>query len=279
MVNLLPALVLASLVSWPFLHRLEYSSVYLPSKTVSVTPENAGIPYENISLATEDNLRLQAWFIPVKDAGMQSSVPTILYCHGQRGNIGSVTGLLDIFNRSNYNVFTFDYRGYGNSEGKCNEQGLYRDAMAAFRYLRSRPDIDVDKIIIYGHSLGGTIAIDLAAKVDKEILALVTEGTPGSTVAVAKKRYPLLPVKLLMTQEFDALSKIRAVTAPKLIIHSTEDEVIPFRQGELLYEEASEPKEFMATTGGHDEAFPGHAEEYMEKLKSLLTKYVARRAQ
>lgn len=254
--------------SYAGLRQIEQHSVYIPSHIVSSTPADLQMKYENLVISTEDKQMINGWFIPVADPEMVSSVPTILYCHGNGGSISHRVEIAKVFHDHNYNFLIFDYRGYGKSSGKPSEKGLYRDATAAYYYLLSRKDINHKKIVLYGHSLGGTVAVDLATR-EPGIAILILEGTPCSTMAVVKDVISL-PVGFLMTQRFDALSKIGKVKMPKMIFHSVEDEVIPFQNGEKLYEKAVEPKEFHALKGGHNTSFVFFANDYLGYINKFL---------
>lgn len=262
--------VLVIIILLVFLRLFEKKLIFFPYKKIELTPQYIGLNYEDIYFKTNDNVKLNGWFVPIKDKTKQKIVPTILFCHGNAGNISHRIEILKIFNEFNYNIFIFDYRGYGRSDGSPSEEGTYLDAVASYNYLISRDDIDKSKIVLYGKSLGGAIAIDLATRV--KIFALITEASFTSTVEVGRQVYPIFPVKLLVTQKFDALSKIGKITVPKLIIHSTEDEIIPFNIGKKLFEKAVEPKEFMVTKGGHNDSFLIYTIDYMKKIGEFLNK-------
>ncbi|MEA3560690.1 MAG: alpha/beta hydrolase [Candidatus Omnitrophota bacterium] len=222
--------------------------------------------YEDIYFQTSDSCRLNAWFIPAS-----RSRATILFCHGNAGNISHRLEIIRLFNRLNLNTFIFDYRGYGKSKGWVSENGTYLDAQAAYDYLVSRDDVTGDKIIIYGKSLGAAIAIDLAAKTKP--CALISESAFGSVLEIGRVFYAHLPLKLMLTMRYDNISKIRGLDMPKLIIHSIDDEIVPFEQGRRLFNEAGEPKEFYQMCGGHNDAFLMAKQEFKEKIDQFLRAY------
>ena len=158
-----------------YLRYFEKKGIYYPTRDIIFSPADAGIKYEDIFFKTDDGLTLNGWFILTEQPR-----GTLLFCHGNAGNISHRVEIIKIFNQLNLNVFIFDYRGYGRSQGNPSEQGLYKDAQAAFKYLLSRRDIDREAIVIYGKSIGANVAIELASKV--RAAALISEGAePGHT--------------------------------------------------------------------------------------------------
>ena len=252
-----------------YLRYFEKKSIYYPSKDILYNPQDAGLKYEDIFFDTEDNLRLNGWFIPAKNPR-----GTLLFCHGNAGNISHRVEIVEIFNKLNLNVFIFDYRGYGRSLGSPSEQGLYRDAQAAYQYLLSRNDIQKDKIVVYGKSIGANVAINLASKVNAA--CLISESGFTSAYDMGKKLFPYLPVKWIITTKFDAIEKIKNIKIPKLIIHSRDDEIVPFKLARRLFEAAPEPKEFYQMHGTHNEAIFISKQEYSLRLNSFLDKYLPR---
>lgn len=241
----------------------EWSSIYFPDRIVQGTPRLVGLEYENVYFQTSDKVKINAWFIPAKEAR-----GTLLYCHGNAGNIGDRLDIIKMFNSIGLNVLIFDYRGYGKSSGVASERGTYLDADAAYEYLLSRDDIDKDKIIVYGKSLGGAVAVDLALKKDPSIL--ISDSAFTSTTDMARMMYPFLPIERILTIRYDTLSKIDDVKSNKLIIHSREDEIVPFRHGQAIYENARQPKEFFKMRGGHNEGIITYESRYIEYLDDYL---------
>ncbi|MBL7081131.1 MAG: alpha/beta hydrolase [Candidatus Omnitrophica bacterium] len=250
-----------------YLRHFEAKGIYYPIKEIELTPSNTGLKYEDVFFDTDDNLKLNGWFIPAENPR-----GTLLFCHGNAGNISHRIEIIKIFNKLNLNVFIFDYRGYGRSQGSPTEAGLYRDAQAAYKYLLTRKDINKDTIVIYGKSIGANVAVDLVSKV--KAAALISESGFSSAYDMGKKLFPYLPVKWIITIKYDALTKIRNISIPKLIIHSKNDEVIPFKLGEKLFEAALEPKEFYQMQGSHNEAVFMAKEEYSVKINNFLSKYL-----
>lgn len=241
---------------------VERQSIYFPMKEITATPDLIGLPYEEIYFNASDGKRLNGWFIPNEKA-----LFTLILCHGNAGNISHRVEKISIFHDLGLNVLVFDYRGYGKSEGSPSEQGLYEDLRAAYNYLTGERKISGRDIILFGESIGGTVAIDLARKAD--VRALITEGAFTSIKDMARIAFPIMPY-FIFSSRFDAISKIKAVTCPKLVIHSVDDEIVPFGLGEKLYNAAEEPKRFLKIRGSHNTAFLESKEEFIEGIRSFL---------
>lgn len=245
---------------------LEQKSLYHPDKEIPQTPTNLGLAYEDINFKTDDGNLLHSWFVPSKGAKA-----TVLYCHGNAGNIYHRLYKTKFFHEMGVNFFIFDYRGYGKSTGKPSEKGLYKDAQAAYDYLASRDDVDKNKIVVYGKSLGGPVAADLCN--NRKACALILEGSFASVALRAQQLYPFLPMKFLITQKYDTMAKVKNLYIPKLIAHGRQDEVISFRHGEALFSVAAEPKQFLPFEGGHNDDLYVTSPAYKDKLKALLRRY------
>jgi len=242
---------------------LEQKGLYHPTKELLETPAKFGITYEEINFKTSDDETLNGWYVPAENAKV-----TILYCHGNAGNIHHRLHKVRFFHEMGVNFFIFDYRGFGKSSGKPNEKGLYEDAAAAYDYLISRDDIDKSKIVVYGKSLGGPIAAEVCLR--RKVSALILEGSFASVVMRAQQLYPFLPMKLLITQKYDTIAKVRNIRIPKLILHGKNDEVISFKQGEDLFEAAAEPKQFLPFEGGHNDDVYVTLPAYKKELHMFL---------
>ncbi|HEG42416.1 MAG TPA: alpha/beta hydrolase [Phycisphaerales bacterium] len=254
-------LVAYSILGWS-LYFLQSSFVYKPTKNLLYNPGDLNLTYEKVVLKTEDGLKLSAWFIPAENARQ-----TILFCHGNAGNISHRLDTANIFNELGVNCLLFDYRGYGNSQGKPTEEGTYLDAEAAWNWLIKR-GIGPEQIIIFGRSLGGSIASHLAAKVHPS--GLVLESNFTSYVDMGKKFYPYMPIRLFARFNYNAIDHIRKIDCPLLIIHSRNDEVIPFEFGLKLYDAAKEPKEFLEIFGSHNDGFLYSGQVYRETWTKWL---------
>lgn len=272
-----------------YIRFLESSSIFYPSRFLISTPEAIGIPFEDVYFPTEDKLTLNGWFIqgisslgedaPLVMAG-QTLAPgqkekanairqcTLLFFHGNAGNIGDRLGRIELFFHMGFkNIFIVDYRGYGRSQGRPSEEGIYKDALAAYDYLLTRSDVDREHIIVYGASLGGAAAVDLASK--RRLGALIVDSSFTNAADMAKIYYPFIPAFLIQTK-LDSLAKIKSIAVPKLFIHSLDDETVPISLGRKLYEAACGPKEFLQITGGHNEAHIFDQEKYVTQIKNFI---------
>ncbi len=245
-----------------YLRYFEYRSLYFPDKGIEFTPKSFGMDYEEVYISTRDGVKINAWWIPLPDTER-----TLLFCHGNGGNIGDRLEKISNLRRFGFNVFIFDYRGYGKSEGRPSEKGLYADSEAAYDFLVSVKEINPEKIIIYGESLGGAVAIELAA--GKNRGALITESTFTSSTDMARLLYPVFPAFIIYSK-YDSLSKISEITIPKLIIHSKEDDIVPFGHSVRLFNAAKEPKTHVVISGRHNDCCIESKEEYLEGISSFL---------
>jgi len=234
---------------------------FFPMKRVEFTPEVAGLSFEDIYFAARDNARINAWFIPADQARY-----TILFCHGNAGNIGHRLEKITMLHRIGLNVFIIDYRGYGQSRGRPSERGLYLDAKAGYDYLLNHRRLSPEQIILYGESLGSAAVIDLASK--EKVAGLILEGTFTRGRDMAKRICPFLPA-FLFSDSFNSLDKIKQVNAPKLFIHSKNDEIVPFAFCRKLYDTADKPKYLAELIGGHNSAFVDSREKYISSIASF----------
>lgn len=240
--------------------------IYFPFREVEQTPADIGLMYEEVRLIASDGVEISAWLIP---AG--NDMTTLIFCHGNAGNISHRLDSIRIFNRLGISVLIFDYRGYGKSGGKPSEQGTYRDAEAAWDYLVKVKGRLPGKIIAFGESIGCAVAAELALK--KQTGGLICLAGFTSLPELGQLLYPWLPVKLLSKYTYATIDKIGSITCPKLIIHSPDDEIVPFMLGKALFEKAAEPKEFLEIKGGHNEGFIVSGALYSDGLKKFLEKY------
>jgi fermentation-respiration switch protein FrsA (DUF1100 family) len=201
---------------------------------------------EDVWLAAEDGVRLHAWFCAPHAArgGALAPVETdraLLYLHGNAGNISHRRDIIDSLAALPAHVLALDYRGYGRSHGEPTEQGLYRDALAAWEYLTKARGFAETRVAVFGESLGGAVAVDLASRVRP--CALVLQSTFTSVADMAAEVMPFIPRFLLRTK-MDSAAKIARARSPVLVIHSPADEVVPYKFGRRLYDAAPEPKQF-----------------------------------
>jgi fermentation-respiration switch protein FrsA (DUF1100 family) len=246
-------------------YQLERFFVYYPTRQVLEDPGSIGLDYQDVYLVTDDNVKLHGWFVPCEDARR-----TVLIFHGNGGNIGDRLPWIEMFHKLDANVFIIDYRGYGKSEGKPFEKGLYRDARAAYNWWANARQPKGEKPILFGESLGGAIAVNLAARVAPA--GLILQSTFTSARDMAKTLFPIGLLLPLTNVKLDSAKEIGRVSCPKLIVHGTRDEIVPFRLGKKLYELAAPPKSFyVVPEAGHNDLIWIAGAEYSRQLKQFLS--------
>ncbi|MGB6836581.1 MAG: alpha/beta hydrolase [Dehalococcoidia bacterium] len=243
---------------------IERSFIYFPDRDLIADPAYVGLPFEEVSFAASDGVQLHGWFVPGEKE------VTWLWFHGNAGNISHrLENLKLLHDELGVSVFLFDYRGYGRSEGTPSEEGTYRDGEAALSHLRSREDVDPDRIVYFGRSLGAGIAVELA--ISHPPFALILESPVPSIPELARRHYPFLPVWPLLRTKYDSLAKIEKVATPLLVLHGDRDDVVPFGAGRKLFEAANEPKEFYTIRGaGHNDTYLVGGEEYFGVLRRFM---------
>jgi fermentation-respiration switch protein FrsA (DUF1100 family) len=235
----------------------------LPSRQLDATPADIGLAYETVSLATGDGETLAGWYVPAPAAR-----GTLLYLHGNGGNIGHRLDSIAVFHRLGLNIFIIDYRGYGASTGKPSEEGTYQDALAAWNYLAQQKNIMPERIVLFGESLGGSIAAWLAAR--HPPAGMIMYATFSSVPEIAQRLYPIFPARWLTRYRYDTLTALRRVHCPVLVMHSPGDEIIPYSHGRALFEAANEPKQFVELRGGHNDALLLSRERYAREVDAFL---------
>jgi len=258
--------VLLSVVLYLLQNRMVFLA-NMPGRALTATPGDAGFTYQDVSITTSDSVRLHGWFVAAKQAKA-----TVLFLHGNAGNISHRLDSIAIFRELGLDIFIIDYRGYGQSEGKPSEQGTYLDARAAWEYLVNDREIAPHKIVIFGRSLGGAVASWLAAQTTPG--AVILESTFTSAPDMAHRLYPFLPVRLMTRLKYSVKENVKRLSSPLLVVHSRQDEVIPFDMGESIFAAAPEPKQMLVITGDHSGGFLLNRNEYMIVLDKLLDQYL-----
>ncbi|MGE0267970.1 MAG: alpha/beta hydrolase [Candidatus Omnitrophota bacterium] len=250
-----------------FVFFLESKSVFYPSKDVVRSPAEAGLPFEDVFIPVRDD-RIHGWFIARPD-----HLKTVLFFHGNGGNNGDRLDKLFLFDKIGLNTFIVDYRGYGKSTGRPSEKGMYEEADAAYRYLTETRKIRPETIIVYGESLGGAPAVDLASK--RNVGGLILDSTFSSARDMAKHIYPFIPGFLVRTK-LDSFGKIRQVSAPKLFFHSRADRTVPYELAQKLYRAADGQKKFVDIQGGHNDGHVYSQAILFEEIKNFVNTGVNR---
>lgn len=231
-----------------------------------VDPTRAGVPVEDVFFTTSDGARLHAWLATAEAGG---ATPTVLYFHGNAGNLSNRIENIGFLRRLPVNVLGVDYRGYGKSTGRPSEAGVYRDAEAAYDYLVKERGVAPERLFVLGQSLGTAVAVDLAAK--RPVAGLILEAGFPSARRVAQEAVWIPGLGYLLRSKFDSERKLKGIRAPVLVAHCRQDPVIPFRLGEELFAAANQPKDFVAYDGEcHEPLYTADPEGYAAHLRAFL---------
>lgn len=243
---------------------LEKRLIYFPMRTHEVTPPQLGLAYEELELRADDGVRLHGWYLPVKGSRW-----SVLLCHGNGGNVSHrLDRVLLMQSRLKVDTLLFDYRGYGASQGSPDEQGTYRDARAAYRWLIAR-GVAPGRVVLFGESLGAAVALQLALEVDAR--ALVLESAFASVPEMARAVYPFLPLWPFVRTQYDNAAKVAGLRIPLLVLHGDRDEIVPFAQGRRVFDNAPQPKHFFAIPGAsHNDTYAVGGEAYWSALRDFL---------
>lgn len=263
MLNSLVIVVMGLALLNVFMYLQQPSMTFFPTRELLAKPSDWGFDYDDVRLTTADGVALHGWYVPRAAARR-----TLLFFHGNGGNISHRGDSVAIFHRLGFNVLIIDYRGYGQSAGTPSEQGMYQDAAAAWRYLTETRAIAGRDIVIFGRSLGGVVAAQLAAQV--EPAALILESTFSSARDFAAHAFPLLSKVLWVRYDFNSVARLSQVNAPVLVLHSPSDDIVPYHLGEKVYAAAREPKKFVALRGDHNSGFLLSQPAYEQALHAFL---------
>jgi len=239
--------------------------LYQPTRDVAYTPKDAGLEYESVQLKTPDGETIAGWYIP---AAAEESRRTVLFCHGNAGNISHRLYTLQLIHELGLNCLIVDYRGYGESTGKPTEKGTLTDIRTAWDWLINEKQKTPDDIIIFGRSLGGSIAAITAVEVRPA--AVIIEIAFTSVTDVGRHYYPFLPVRWFVRFKYNTLAAVKQLNCPVLIVHSPDDEMIPYKFGRALFEAANEPKLFIELKGTHNEGFYDNGQLYRQIWQDWL---------
>lgn len=253
-----------------FLYLRQTRMIFFPSAVIETTPADFGMPHEEVWLpVVESGERLHGWWIPA--AGPEVGV--VLYLHGNGVNIGANIGQSQRFHQLGLSVLLIDYRGYGRSLGQFpNEQRVYQDAEAGWQYLVRERQIPPQQLLIYGHSLGGAIAIQLASQ-QPEAAGLIVQSSFTSIRDMIDRtaRFDLFPIDWLLTQRFDSLAKVPTLQMPVLYIHGLADEDVPADMSQTLYAASPAPKQiYLVPIAGHNNVGETAGESYLQIIQTFV---------
>lgn len=251
----------------PVCAALEHIFLYFPATEIVMTPASIGLKFEDVSFRASDGTRLHGWYLQG-----EKDQPLVLFCHGNAGNISHRVDNLRLFRDLGLSVFIFDYRGYGQSEGKANEAGTYSDMRGALNWLKEKGWSE-QQMIYFGRSLGAAVALQLA--IEQPPAGLVLESPFTSIEAIGKELYPMLWMLAgwALDVRYDNIVKINQLKAPLLIFHGAEDEIIPSQMGRELFERAQQPKQFYSIPfAGHNDTYDIGGAEYWQQWKNFIPK-------
>lgn len=246
---------------------------YFPTRDEPYTPAKYGYQYEDVNFNSADGTELHGWFLPAT-VGTKKAKGTVVFSHGNAGSIAHHFGFVDWLVRANYNVLLYDYRGFGKSKGVITRKGVIEDVQAAFSYIRTRKDVDVNKLISFSHSLGGAKSVTaLALKPVKGLCGVIVDGGFASYQDMARQKAGQFGVNIT-TDELSAVDYVDQIApVPLLIVHGSNDTMVPISQGEKLFAKAKQPKTFFRVAGGsHTNALGRNHGEYRQKMLAWMEK-------
>jgi fermentation-respiration switch protein FrsA (DUF1100 family) len=245
----------------------ENQMVFMPIRADQDWDPPPSADCEDIELRADDGTPIHAWWLP-----QPGTAGAVLCCHGNAGNL-SHWGLVlaDLRAGLRQSVLMFDYPGYGRSGGRPSEAGCYAAADAAYDWLTQVKGVPPEHILLYGESLGGGVAVDLASR--RQHRALVAVKTFTSVPDVGQHLFPWLPVRWVMRNRFDSVAKIGQTGRPVFVTHGTEDRLVPLALGRRLYEAAREPKAFVPVAGAGHNDLPTSA--FLPELEAFLERHAA----
>ena len=264
MIKIIVVVILLFLVFLGFMYVNQPHMVFFPIKELRGAPGSWGMEYENVTIESLDKTaKLHGWYIPAKGA-----TKTLLFFHGNAGNISHRGESIQIFHNLGLNVFIIDYRGYGSSTGEPSEKGIYDDARSAWQYLTQTRAVPASDIIIFGRSLGGVVAAQLASQVNAA--GLILESIFSSAKEVANHLMPVMSRLVYLRFSFDAVNTVKKVNFPLLVLHSPADDIIPYKFGKKVFAAGNEPKTFFEMKGDHNGGFLESQPEYQQALEKFI---------
>lgn len=250
--------------------RIEDRFIFHPGHFSGRDPNHIGLAFEDVFFTTQDGIRLHGWFIPHPEARA-----TFVWFHGNAGSISDRLLNIKLLHDSiKTDIFIFDYRGYGRSEGSVSELGTYLDGEAAIKYLLARDSAVARRLVLFGRSLGAAVAAEMASRFSS--LGLILESPFVSIREMARAIFPSLPIGWLLQTRYDTMEKVRRVKTPLLVLHGDQDNTVPFAQGKRVFEVASQPKKFHRIVGAsHNDTFIVGGEKYFAVLREFIKSTLA----
>jgi uncharacterized protein len=245
---------------------IENRMIFHPTAIIDRTPHQVGLEFEDLFFTARDGVRLNGWFIPHREARS-----TLVWFHGNAGNIGHrVDNIKLLHEKAKVNIFIFDYRGYGRSEGRPSEEGTYLDGKAAVEWVQNKLAAQAgQKVILFGRSLGAAVATEMATRVKSQ--GLILESPFISVPEMARVLFPYLPIGPLLKTQYDVRERIKNIRVPLLVLHGDRDEIVPFEHGRAVFAAAPEPKKFFAIAGAaHNDTYLTGGEAYYRELKQFI---------
>lgn len=245
---------------------LENRIIFQPNTFLERTPRELGLEFEDLYFTAPDGVRLNGWFIP-----FPASTATLVWFHGNAGNMGDrLENIKLLHDFGNVNIFIFDYRGYGRSEGHPSEDGVYLDGEAALDLVKNKTgNAGGRKTILFGRSLGAAIATEIATRVESD--GLILESPFISVAEMARVVFPFWLIRPLLRTRFDTREKIQKIKVPLLVLHGDRDDVVPYEQGKQVFEAAPEPKKFFTIPGAaHNDTYIVGGKRYFQQLKEFI---------
>ena len=240
--------------------------IFKPSRNHIGTPRDLGIEFDDLYFKSAPNITLHGWFIN------KGSEQTILWLHGNGGNISHrLYSLQNLYDNTKYNIFIFDYRGYGKSDGNVSESVSYQDSFSAIEFLNTNYSIPINQLILFGRSLGASIACEIATKITP--LALLLESAFTSIRDMTKFKFPFLPgIEYLISDKFNTYDKLNQINCPILFVHGDLDKTIPIKMGVALYEKYQNTKLFIKAKGaGHNNIEEVLGIDYFKQIETFVT--------
>jgi fermentation-respiration switch protein FrsA (DUF1100 family) len=262
-------LAVATLLAYLMRVRLLNALLYFPTRELDETPASGGLRYEDLAFRTDDGETLHGWWVPAPHG---RALGHVLFFHGNAGNISHRVVDAQLLAAEGFDVLLFDYRGYGRSTGRPDEDGTYRDARAAHGALRSRPTVEPSRIFYLGESLGGGVALALALEAPPAGIVLRSAFT--GIKAMGRLHYPLVP-GFVVPDAYPSLRRISALRCPLLVLHGERDDLVPIAEGQALFAAAPEPKSLVVLPGaGHNDllavAGPRQARAVAEWARAII---------